>query len=348
MSIYNIPNKQIFYLSVIAAILAIIVIGVGAYTRLVHAGLGCPDWPGCYGLLTSPSTADEISQAMENFPGIHVSSEKGWVEMTHRYIAGLLLIVIAYITVLSWRNKQRNNYIFATGILLFALLQAAFGMWTVTLKLWPQVVVSHLLGGMILSSLLVNLSLREYYFYASIVNFKVNPSLLYTLKYLASLALFVVFIQIAIGGWTSANYSSLACIDFPSCQGVWLPNMDFASGFNLFLPLGDNYLGGKLDSAARTAIHMTHRFGAIIVFIVIVLLLYQSKKVIYNLGKFRNTFNSLLSIIGIIMLVQIVLGISNVVNHLPLIVAVTHTVVASLLLLSLVTYNFYIRILLKY
>lgn len=341
-------SKKMFYLAIVAVALTIIVIGVGSYTRLVHAGLGCPDWPGCYGLVKSPSTDAEITLAAQNFPGMEISSKKGWVEMFHRYIAGILLLLITYIAIASWRNKQqKTNHILATGILIFTLLQAAFGMWTVTLKLWPQVVVAHLLGGMLLSSLLLYFSLREYYQQPLIITNKIEITKLYVLKCIATLALFIVFIQIAIGGWTSANYASLACSDFPTCQGVFLPYMDFKSGFNLFLPLGENYLGGKLDSTARTAIHVIHRFTAVVVFIVVSILIYQSKKNISYLRGWHNTFNNLLTVIFIIMVLQIALGIINIISHLPLMVAVAHTVIASLLLLSLVTYNFYIRLLIN-
>ena len=336
-------RKRGYYLAVFATLLAVVVVVLGAYTRLVHAGLGCPDWPGCYGQLTVPETAREIARAETLFPDAPVEVDKGWAEMIHRYVAGLLLLVVLGLAFIAWRHRKEPGQPVKLPFFILALiiLQAAFGMWTVTLKLWPQVVTLHLLGGFATLSLLFLLSLRL----SGHCWEKLPRDVVKRVSGLGLLGLFVVVIQVALGGWISSNYAALACHDFPMCQGQWLPETDFAQGFDFTQEIGPNYLGGQMDSAARTAIHLTHRIGALIT-VLLLLLLYigtkkQSLKLTYSLrSRLRRNANIMMSILA----VQVALGVSNIVWQIPLPVAVAHNLFGALLLLSLVALNYQFHI----
>ncbi|AMO54338.1 cytochrome B561 [Endozoicomonas montiporae] len=336
-------KKKGFYLALFATVLAMVVVVLGAYTRLVHAGLGCPDWPGCYGQLTVPETAREIAVAEALFPGAPVEVEKGWAEMIHRYVAGLLLLVVLGIALLSWKHRKEPGQplIHPVFILGLIILQAAFGMWTVTLKLWPQVVTLHLLGGFATFSLLFLLTLRL----SGMGWKKLPPDVVNGLKGLGMAGLLVVIVQITLGGWISSNYAALACPDLPMCQGQWLPPADFAEGFDITQEIGPNYLGGQMDSAARTAIHLTHRLGALITVLVLLLLsfkvLTRSKQLSYSS---RGSLQKISLAILFILTIQVILGLSNIIWHLPLPVAVAHNLFGALLLLSLVALNYRLRI----
>jgi len=330
----NKQNRTLFRLAMIAFLLAIVVVVLGAFTRLVHAGLGCPDWPGCYGHLLWPTDAGEILRAEEAFPDAPVSLDKTWPEMVHRYFAGSLLLLIFYITVTAFRQRTvaaakamplpLKHCIF---LLCLVILQAAFGMWTVTLKLWPKVVTAHLLGGFATLSLLWLLGQR-----LAGVRWLL-PVLPSGLKFLGLLALITVIIQITLGGWVSANYAALACPDLPQCLGQWVPQADFKAGFD-FQQIGPNYLGGTLESLARTAIHFTHRVGALVVTIVLILLGRSLLKLDY-LDARRWAY-----LMWAVLLLQILLGISNVYFSLPLFVAVAHNAIGALLLIVVMTINF--------
>jgi cytochrome c oxidase assembly protein subunit 15 len=210
--------------------------------------------------------------------------------------------------------------------------QAAFGMWTVTLKLWPQVVTAHLLGGFATLSLLFLLSLRLSRAFAPL------PKLPLSVRRVAALALLVVIGQIALGGWVSANYAAVACVDLPTCHGQWWPQADFANGFHLTQHIGPNYLGGQLDSDARTAIHLSHRMGALLVTCVLLMLSWKLH---------RHGLRTLARLVLLALAVQIGLGISNVLFHLPLPVAVAHNAGGALLLLCMVLVNYRIRLVAK-
>jgi cytochrome c oxidase assembly protein subunit 15 len=212
-------------------------------------------------------------------------------------------------------------------LLVVVIAQAAFGMWTVTLKLWPQVVTGHLLGGFATLSLLFLLTLRL----SGVLPALTVPR---RLQYWATAGLLLVILQIALGGWVSSNYAAVACIDFPTCHGQWLPQADFANGFHLTQHIGPNYLGGQLDSDARTAIHLTHRIGALLVTLVLLGLAWQLKVV----GMTR-----LAGLVLIALAAQITLGISNVLFHLPLPVAVAHNAGGAALLLTMVLVNYHAR-----
>ena len=243
-----------------------VVVVVGAYVRLADAGLGCPDWPGCYGELTPHHARDDIEKAVEEQGGTHgpVSMGKAWKEMFHRYIAGGLGLLILAIAATAWlrRRELGQSPALATGILGLVIFQAALGMWTVTLLLKPVIVTLHLLGGMALLALLAWLALRQQ-------APRPLPAAVTKLRSLGLLALLVVIAQIALGGWVSTNYAALACTDFPTCHGEWLPQMDFRHGFQLVRELGKTAAGTHLSYDAITAIHWTHRVGALVTLLVV-------------------------------------------------------------------------------
>lgn len=314
-------------------LLAAVVVVLGAFTRLVDAGLGCPDWPGCYGHLTWPTGAEEIASAQARFPEAPVDLSKTWPEMVHRYFASTLGFVLLCLAVVAWRGRSAHAEPgtalplgLTFGLLAMVILQGAFGAWTVTLKLWPQVVTAHLLGGFATLSLLWLLALR-----LRAIGPPERFHLPATLRLHAVLALVVVVVQIALGGWVSSNYAALACPDFPTCHGEWWPaSMDVAAGFNVAQSVGPNYLGGLLESDARVAIQVAHRIGALVVLAVVGAL-------IYRLWQLRHPLQwPLLLALG----TQIALGIANVVLVLPLWVATAHNAVGAVTLLVLVTVNY--------
>lgn len=334
-------KKKGFYLALIATLLASIVVGIGAYTRLVHAGLGCPDWPGCYGFLTVPDTQQEIAHAESLFPDAPVEIDKGWAEMIHRYVAGALMVLVLMIVIQAIRNRHEPGQPFKLPILILALitLQAAFGMWTVTLKLWPQVVTAHLLGGFATFSLLFLLTLRL----SGVHCEKVPGKPFFFLKWLAVLSLLLVVGQVSLGGWTSSNYAALACPDLPMCQGQWLPPMNFEEGFDVGQDIGPNYLGGQLHAEARTAIHFAHRVGALLIVALLTLQMLVALKVSFRVGgSVGATVRKLMLLIMIMLTVQVGLGLSNIIWSLPLSIAVAHNLGGALLLLSLVAYNYFL------
>ena len=327
-------HPLLYKLSMFSVALALVVVILGAFTRLVDAGLGCPDWPGCYGHLTWPDTEHEIIAAEARFPETPVESDKTWPEMVHRYFAGSLGLVILGILVVAIKgfSKIPNSPVKLPAFLLFlVIVQAAFGMWTVTLKLWPQVVTAHLLGGFATLSLLWLLVQRTGGFHWQVSDRqaagirKVRP--------LAIATVIVVVMQIALGGWTSSNYAAMACPDLPTCHGVFWPPADFVQGFNFFQKVGPNYLGGLLDNHARTAIHLTHRLGAVVTSLIVIVL--AACVWLSGFSKAKFWAGVLLGI----LVVQVSLGVSNVAWVLPLPVAVAHNAVGALLLMVLVAVN---------
>lgn len=312
---------------VFTCFLAFAVIVLGAYTRLGDAGLGCPDWPGCYGQMTVPETPEQVTDK-RYLEQRALEPEKGWKEMVHRYFAGALGLAILWIAVWSWMRRRRDPdqpVWLPTFLLLLVVFQAVLGMWTVTLLLKPVVVMGHLLGGFATFSLLVLLALR--------VGRRRPVTGSGHWRGAAAIGLIILVAQIALGGWTSSNYAALACLDFPTCQGSWAPEMDFDEAFVLWRGLGVNYEYGVLEHPARTAIHITHRVGALVT------LLYLGWLVLALLRSGGGLQGSAL-LIGGLLLVQLGLGIGNVLLHLPLGVATAHNGVAALLLISLVYLNF--------
>jgi len=318
-------NARIRKLAGFGVIFALLVVSVGAYTRLADAGLGCPDWPGCYGFLTVPDEATEISTAEARYPEAPVEFAKAWWEMGHRYIAGALLLLVASILFMAYRAREEEDTpLKLAAVLMFVILwQAAFGAWTVTLKLWPQVVTGHLIGGFTTLSLMWLLFLRQGGL-SDMVSALPRPN------WLAKIAFVAVVVQIILGGWVSSNYAALACYDFPSCDGTYTPNIDLQQGFNIFQSVGPNYLGGLMTNEARMAIHWMHRIGAIVVLLVVGGLVIQTVKQAAVIGY----------VLLAVLVTQITLGILNVVWVLPLLNATAHNTVGALLLLVLVTINF--------
>ena len=315
-----------------ALILTFGVVSLGAYVRLSDAGLGCPDWPGCYGSVTPHHAADAINAELAVRPDGPVSHAKAWKEMVHRYFAGTLGLLVLTISVLSWRWRRETSGGPGLSLLLLGLIvfQALLGMWTVTLLLKPLIVSSHLLGGMATLSLLLWLWLRErgqssHAYYARVDHLRGS----------ALLGLILVAAQIALGGWVSTNYAALACTDFPMCQGSWIPPMDFEHGFTLRRELGETASGELLSMAALTAIHWVHRVMALIV------TLYLSWLVLRLLRT--PGYAGMGLTVGGLLVLQISLGISNVLLSLPLAVAVAHNAGAALLLSSLVLLNYRVR-----
>jgi cytochrome c oxidase assembly protein subunit 15 len=323
-------TKPGYRIALFATLLAMLVVMLGAYTRLSHAGLGCPDWPGCYGFIGVPMSEHKQGLAEVRFPEAPVEVAKGWYEMIHRYFAGSLGLVILALAVQALRQRGVPGQPLKLPLLLLGLviLQAAFGMWTVTLKLWPQVVTAHLLGGFATLSLLFLLTLRL----SDSAPVLSKPSL--RLRNLAAAGLALVIAQIALGGWVSSNYAAVACVDLPTCHGQWWPAMDFANGFHLSQHIGPNYLGGQLDSEARTAIHMTHRLGAVLVTALLLLLAWQLR---------RGGLPRLAALLLLALATQVGLGMSNVIFHLPLLVAVAHNLGGAVLLLTMVLINYRVR-----
>lgn len=313
-----------------AMLLAFVVIVLGAYVRLSDAGLGCPDWPGCYGVLIGvPESAVDIEQANNNYDR-PVEVAKAWKEVIHRYFAGTLGILIFIIAFLLIRKDAdgRRQPIFAVVLLSLLLLQALLGMWTVTLQLKPLIVVAHLLGGFAIFNLLGWQWLRSSPIASQTVSKQLSQVAIF-----AKLAIAVLIVQIALGGWVSSNYAALACTDFPMCQQQWWPPMDLQNGFILWRGIGADYEFGVLDHPARVAIHMVHRLGAllatamILVYLVKLFKYAQDNQVLRRLG--------MLSLVA--LLTQLSLGMLNVVLHLPLPIAVLHNGVALILLFSLVS-----------
>ena len=315
--------------------LAVCVVVLGAYTRLVDAGLGCPDWPGCYGLIGVPETPEEIAAAEAAFPDAPVEVDKAWPEMVHRYFAtGLGALILGILGLAAWRKEPLKLPAILT---VLVIVQGAFGAWTVTLKLWPQVVTAHLLGGMA--------TLATLWLYALLLarpdgrvgsreaTAGLRPRLpqLPDLRRLAAASLVVVILQIALGGWVSANYAGLACPDFPLCHGEVVPPLDIAQGFDVTQDVGPNYLGGQLDSEARIAIQIGHRLGAVLVLVVVGLLCVRLH---------RGGQGMLAGAVAATLGAQWLLGMTNVWMALPLPLAVLHNAFAGALLLAVVTVNF--------
>lgn len=315
------------HLVTISVLLALFVVMLGAYTRLTNAGLGCPDWPGCYGHLVLPTATETLDLAQEQYPHSLIETRKAWTEMAHRYAAGSLALCLFIISgYLLWQQgkKRITGYRFiSVGLILLVCFQAALGMWTVTLKLLPIVVMGHLLGGIIIFSTLCRLRLQ--------LSIAAMPQLSLMRLWIA-LGVVILLCQIALGGWVSANYAGLACVGFPQCNGQWIPDLQLSAGFNLLSPVGDNYQGGVLDNNVRATIQYIHRVGAVVTALYIILL---------SVGLLVKQINKPLRMAAWIAIclvtTQFILGIMNVLYLLPLHVAVAHNGVAALLMATMVS-----------
>jgi cytochrome c oxidase assembly protein subunit 15 len=302
-------------LPLLALLLAFAVIVMGAYVRLADAGLGCPDWPGCYGhLIGVPDEAHEIAAVRQAYPGSPPDSGKAWKEMIHRYLAGTLGLLILAIAAHAWKRRETLPVGLPTTLLALVMFQALLGMWTVTLLLKPVVVTAHLLGGMTTLGLLAWLAMSR----LEAGRVEAAPGT----RILARAGLVVLALQIALGGWVSANYAALACTDFPVCNGRWLPDMDLAAGFSL-----DTRLGTQ-SAAALVAVHWVHRLGALVT---VAVLGWLAACLWYQPGT-RPLGAGLAALLAI----QVSLGIANVLLAHPLLPAVAHNAVAALLVVCLV------------
>jgi cytochrome c oxidase assembly protein subunit 15 len=360
--------KTLRTLALLAALFAFCIVMFGAFVRLSNAGLSCPDWPTCYGKAAWPGHAQDIAQANAAFPDRPYETHKAWREQVHRFLAGSLGVMVLVIALMSaWRRKfavaavllaalfavvgvvmyMRGEHVvssclsalaialpliaaatlkrpgawkvgvIALGVIIF---QAMLGMWTVTLLLKPIVVMGHLLGGIATFSLLAWAALRWWRVGTPDDRFA-------ALRAPVVIGIVVLVCQIALGGWTSSNYAALACgLDFPKCAGSWWPDTDFPQAFVLWRGIGVNYEGGVLDMAARSAIQITHRIGALVTFCYLGWLSHKLA---------RAGLRKLGIAVGVVLVVQVLLGIGNVHLGLPLPVATAHNGVAALLLFTL-------------
>ena len=326
-------NARFHKLVSVTMVLTFVLIILGAFVRLSDAGLGCPDWPGCYGNLMPHHSADVIRAAEAVQPGGPVSMAKAWKEMLHRYLAMVVGALIAAIMFSAWRNRRAWNQspILATLLGAGVIFQAVLGAWTVTMLLKPAIVTSHLLGGITILSLLAWLHWRQVARQSSRPAWAKGIMSSSGLRMFALLALVVLFGQIALGGWVSTNYAALACADLPLCDGKLLPAMDFANAFHIVRPLGIGPDGELLKLEALRAIHWTHRIGAVIA----VLVVGSFALMLLKIETGRRAAKMLL----LMLTVQVLLGISNVWFSLPLGVAVAHNGVAALLFALLLLIN---------
>ena len=296
-------------LALAAAVLAFVVVVVGAYVRLSDAGLGCPDWPFCYGQPVPSDIADGDALA------------KAWKEMGHRYLAGTLGILIVILALWSW--KVRRTQWLAIAIVALVLFQATLGAWTVTMLLKPAIVTAHLLGGMAILGALTWLAMSQ-------LQHPPMPQA-HRLRIPAAIALAVLALQIALGGWVSSNYAALACPDLPLCMGRVAPPMDFGNAFHVLRELGQTPQGELLSREALTAIHWSHRMFALIAVAVIGWAAYRAGGFSRNLGV----------LIAVLLAVQFSLGVANVIVSRPLALAAAHNAGAAALLVVLVVLNFF-------
>jgi len=365
-------RKTLRWLSLLAAVFAFGLVMFGAFVRLSNAGLSCPDWPTCYGQATWPQHAQAVAHADAEFPSRPYEAHKAWREQVHRMLAGTLgVLVLAMALLVAWRTRgvrwqiiasalfavfgvtmyMHGEYAISSALSALAILspmlgawrlradgacrivvlalaviifQAMLGMWTVTLLLKPVVVTGHLLGGMTTFALLGYAAVR----FAGV---GATDDALAGLRKLVILGIVLLACQIALGGWTSSNYAALACgfgdAAFPKCSGQWWPATDFHQGFVLWRGIGVDYEGGILDGAARTAIQMAHRIGALVVFCYLGWLSHRLA---------RRSLRWCGIAVGVALVCQVLLGISNVHFGLPLPVATAHNGMAALLLFALV------------
>ncbi len=312
-------------LCLFGTVLALCVIVLGAYVRLSHAGLGCPDWPGCYGHLTAGEAAQNQQAVNAAYPDRPIEYHKALKEMLHRYLAAALGFVILVIAALAWRNRYDSQQPVRMPLALVALVifQGMLGMWTVTLLLKPAIVSAHLMGGLTTMSLLWWMSLQTAR--------RSRPKAENSLRRWAIFGLVVLTVQILLGGWVSTNYAAVACPDFPTCQRSFWPSMDFKDAFVLWRGLGIDYEGGVLDHPARVAIHFTHRLGAMIAALVLGFVAWRA---IRN-GQSRGVRAAGIAL-AVTLAAQLLVGPVMVLKTFPLPLATAHNAVAALLVLAMV------------
>lgn len=324
------PEQRLRHLTWVTAFLTFDLILFGAFTRLTDSGLGCPDWPGCYGHSNPLSAGEEIRAAETALPSGPVTMTKAWIEMLHRYFAMAVGFLIIVLMVISWRRWLRTRLPahapWLASFTLFAVcLQGAFGAWTVTMKLQPAIVTTHLLGGISLLLLLAWAAMRE----------QGRPLVgagAAALRPLALASFLLLAVQIALGGWVSTNYAVMACPDFPLCHGRLVPDMDFAHGFTVWRDLGMTGAGEPIPFQALVAIHWVHRKMAYLVLAVLALLAWRAWSVDGLRGPAR--------LLAVLLVLQALTGLSNVVLQWPLVLAVMHNGGAAALAVVLLAFNF--------
>jgi len=300
----------------------------GAFVRLTDSGLGCPDWPGCYAKLSPIGAMQDIRAAAEAMPHGPVTVPKAWIEMIHRYAGTLLGILIIGIMILAWRHRRvlGQSPWLATIILPAVSLQGAFGAWTVTHKLMPAIVTAHLLGGMILLALLTWLSARQG---GGTEQLPPVPVKVRRWRWAAALGVALLFTQIALGGWVSTNYAALACMDFPTCHGEVIPDMDFHGGFSIVRGLGELPSGELISQAALTAIHWTHRNFAFVVLVYLGWLAWRLRGVPALAKPARG--------LKLMLALQLLTGLTSIFLQWPLVIAVLHNGGAAVLVMLCIT-----------
>lgn len=324
-------------LTLLAIVLTAGVIMLGAWTRLADAGLGCPDWPGCYGHLDVRKAIDYVSATNSEAPGTYRDAFKTVPEMVHRYFAASLGLLILTITALAWRNRRADGQpLLLPGMLLVLVIgQGILGKLTVTMGLQPTIVMLHLLGGFSTLTLLCWLAAVLYRWPEFLNDCDVRA-----LRGMSIAAITVVVLQIALGGWTTANYAAVVCTELPICEHGWQQHINFADAFTFWGHEHDkpDYEFGVLENDARTTIHVMHRFGALAV------LLVCGTLVLRILRRARSQFYRRFAlVIGALLLWQITLGLGNIIFKVPLLMAVAHNFFAVVLLISLVLFARAIR-----
>lgn len=315
------PRQRMLRLASITLFICFDLVVFGAFTRLTDSGLGCPDWPGCYGTSSPFAAAAPIADAQSAMPTGPVTQVKAWIEMVHRYIAMVVGALIVLQLALAWRWRRHGLSVLAPlGLLLWILLQGAFGAWTVTFKLQPIIVTGHLLGGMVLLALLQAYrgQLRGH----SPVPMRAGQPSAWVLGSL----LVLLFMQIALGAWVSTNYAVLACQDFPTCHGGWWPDMNWRAGFELWRPLGMSGHGEPIPANALVAIHWAHRLMAVLV----------GGALWVAAWRWRRIWPRWCAVLAGLVGLQIATGVSNVVLQWPLVAALAHTAGAGALVMHLV------------
>src|SRR5450830_1712666 len=326
------PLGRVQALTLLTLFLTFDLVMFGAFTRLTDSGLGCPDWPGCYGNASPVGAHAAIAAAQSAMPTGPVTSGKAWVEMIHRYLATSVGVLILVLTVVAWLGRSaggRNMQVqpispwWPTMTLLWVCIQGAFGALTVTMKLFPAIVTLHLLGGLVLLALLCVQTVRYSRLQGETTRIPVQTGL----RWLLGLSFVLVVLQVALGAWVSTNYAVLACTDFPKCQGGGWRLMDFWEGFELWPPLGFTAAGEYIGFAALTAIHYVHRLLAFLVLALLGVLAWRLNRVL----ALRNPSRWIAALVGL----QLATGLSNVVLDWPLLAAVLHTGGAGALVLVL-------------
>ena len=320
------PVRRLQALTVLTLFLTFDLVMFGAFTRLTDSGLGCPDWPGCYGSASPVGAHTEISAAQQAMPTGPVTHGKAWVEMIHRYLATGVGVLIIALTVGAWRQRGANRVLspwWPTATLVWVCLQGAFGALTVTMKLFPAIVTLHLIGGLVLLALLCLQAVRQTQHTKGVAPVALPGGL----RWLLAGAMALVALQSVLGGWVSTNYAVLACTTFPQCQGSWWPEMAFSEGFQIWRELGHLQDGSLIGFAALTAIHYVHRLAAYGVLLVLALLVWRLMRAQVLRDQARW--------LAALAVLQLMTGLSNVVLGWPLVAAVLHTAGAAALVVVL-------------